>query len=30
VEPNELDAAAFTEFVRAEIARWTPLAKAVK
>jgi len=30
VEPNELDAAAFTEFVRVEIARWTPLAKAVK
>jgi len=30
VEPNDLDAAAFTEFVRAEIARWAPLAKAVK
>jgi len=30
VEPNELDAAAFTDFVRAEIARWTPLAKAMK
>lgn len=30
VEPNDLDAAAFTAFVRAEIARWTPLAKAMK
>jgi len=30
VEPNELDAAAFTDFVRAEIARWAPLAKAMK
>jgi tripartite-type tricarboxylate transporter receptor subunit TctC len=30
VEPNELDAAAFTDFVRAEIERWTPLAKAMK
>ena len=30
IEPNDLDAAAFTEFVRAEIARWTPLAKAMK
>jgi tripartite-type tricarboxylate transporter receptor subunit TctC len=30
VEPNDLDAAAFTDFVRAEIARWTPLAKAMK
>ncbi|MGH8681357.1 MAG: Bug family tripartite tricarboxylate transporter substrate binding protein [Burkholderiales bacterium] len=30
IEPNELDAAAFTAFVRAEIERWAPLAKAVK
>jgi tripartite-type tricarboxylate transporter receptor subunit TctC len=30
VEPNDLDAAAFTAFVRAEIARWAPLARAVK
>jgi tripartite-type tricarboxylate transporter receptor subunit TctC len=30
IEPNELDAAAFTEFVRAEIARWTPLAQAMR
>jgi len=30
IEPNDLDAAAFTEFVRAEIARWTPLARAMK
>jgi tripartite-type tricarboxylate transporter receptor subunit TctC len=30
VEPNDLDAAAFTAFVRAEIERWTPLAKAMK
>ena len=30
VEPNDLDAAAFTEFVRAEIARWAPLANAMK
>ncbi|HLB13913.1 MAG TPA: tripartite tricarboxylate transporter substrate binding protein [Burkholderiales bacterium] len=30
VEPNDLDAAAFTAFVRAEIERWTPLARAVK
>lgn len=29
IEPNDLDAAAFTEFVRKEIARWTPFAKAV-
>ncbi|HSD55006.1 MAG TPA: tripartite tricarboxylate transporter substrate binding protein [Burkholderiales bacterium] len=27
-EPNDLDAAAFTEFVRAEIARWTPVVRA--
>jgi tripartite-type tricarboxylate transporter receptor subunit TctC len=30
IEPNELDPAQFTEFVRAEIARWTPLARALK
>jgi tripartite-type tricarboxylate transporter receptor subunit TctC len=30
VEPNDLDSAAFTAFVRAEIERWTPLARAVK
>jgi tripartite-type tricarboxylate transporter receptor subunit TctC len=30
VEPNELDAAAFTAFVGAEIERWTPLAKAMQ
>jgi tripartite-type tricarboxylate transporter receptor subunit TctC len=29
-EPNDLDAAAFTEFVRTEIDRWGPLAKALK
>ena len=27
-EPNDLDAAAFTEFVRAEVARWTPIVRA--
>jgi tripartite-type tricarboxylate transporter receptor subunit TctC len=27
-EPNDLDPAAFTEFVRAEIARWTPVVRA--
>ena len=27
-EPNDLDASAFTQFVRAELERWTPLAKA--
>jgi tripartite-type tricarboxylate transporter receptor subunit TctC len=27
-EPNDLDAAAFTEFVRAELARWTPVVRA--
>ncbi len=30
IEPNDLDAAAFTAFVRAEIARWGPVAKAAK
>ena len=29
-EPNDLDAAAFTQFVRAEIERWSPLAKAAQ
>jgi tripartite-type tricarboxylate transporter receptor subunit TctC len=28
IEPNELDAAAFTEFIRAEIKRWHPVVKA--
>jgi tripartite-type tricarboxylate transporter receptor subunit TctC len=30
IEPNDLDAAAFTAFVRAEIERWSPIARAVK
>jgi tripartite-type tricarboxylate transporter receptor subunit TctC len=30
IEPNDLDPAQFTAFVRAEIARWAPLAKALK
>jgi tripartite-type tricarboxylate transporter receptor subunit TctC len=30
IEPNDLDPAQFAAFVRAEIARWTPLAKALK
>ena len=30
IEPNDLDAAAFTQFVRAELERWTPLAKAAQ
>jgi tripartite-type tricarboxylate transporter receptor subunit TctC len=30
IEPNDLDAAAYTAFVRDEIARWAPLARAVK
>jgi tripartite-type tricarboxylate transporter receptor subunit TctC len=29
-EPNELDAAGYAEFIRAEIRRWTPLAGAAK
>lgn len=29
-EPNDLDAAAFTQFVKSEIERWTPLAKAAQ
>ena len=27
IEPNDLDARAFAEFVRAEVARWTPVAR---
>ena len=30
IEPNDLDPAQFTEFIRAEIARWTPVVKAIK
>jgi tripartite-type tricarboxylate transporter receptor subunit TctC len=30
LEPNDLDAAAFTQFVRAELERWTPLARAAQ
>ena len=30
IEPNNLDAAAFTQFVRAEVERWTPLARAAQ
>lgn len=30
IEPNDLDAAAFTQFVRTELDRWTPLAKAAQ
>jgi tripartite-type tricarboxylate transporter receptor subunit TctC len=30
IEPNDLDAGQFTEFVRAEIARWAPLARTLK
>lgn len=30
IEPGDLDAAAFTQYVRSEIARWTALAKAAK
>ena len=30
IEAGDLDAAAFTQFVRSEIARWTPLAKAAQ
>ena len=29
-EPNDLDPAAYAEFIRAEIRRWTPLARAAK
>jgi tripartite-type tricarboxylate transporter receptor subunit TctC len=29
-EPNELDAAGYTEFIRAEIRRWAPLARTAK
>jgi tripartite-type tricarboxylate transporter receptor subunit TctC len=30
IEPNDLDADGFTRFVRAEVARWAPVAKAAK
>jgi tripartite-type tricarboxylate transporter receptor subunit TctC len=30
IEPNDLDPAQFTEFVRSEIVRWTPIAKTLK
>jgi tripartite-type tricarboxylate transporter receptor subunit TctC len=30
IEPNDLDAATFTQFVRTELERWTPLAKAAQ
>ena len=30
IEPNDLDPAAFTQFVRAEVARWAPIAKAAR
>jgi len=30
IEPNDLDPAQFTEFVRTEIVRWTPVAKTLK
>ena len=30
IEPNDMDAAAFMQFVRAELERWTPLAKAAQ
>ena len=30
IEPGDLDAAAFTQYLRSEIARWTPLAKAAQ
>ncbi|HKA45521.1 MAG TPA: tripartite tricarboxylate transporter substrate binding protein [Burkholderiales bacterium] len=30
IEPNDLDAEGFTRFVRAEVARWGPVAKAAK
>jgi len=30
IEPNDLDPAQFTAFVRTEIARWTPLARTLK
>ena len=29
-EPNDLDAAGYTDFIRAEIRRWAPLARAAK
>jgi tripartite-type tricarboxylate transporter receptor subunit TctC len=30
IEPNDLDTAGFTRFVRAEVARWAPIAKAAR
>jgi tripartite-type tricarboxylate transporter receptor subunit TctC len=30
IEPNDMDPAAFTRFVRAEVARWGPIAKAAR
>jgi tripartite-type tricarboxylate transporter receptor subunit TctC len=30
IEPNDMDSAAFTQFIRAELERWTPLAKAAQ
>ena len=30
VDPNNMDATAFTQFVRAEVERWTPLARAAQ
>jgi tripartite-type tricarboxylate transporter receptor subunit TctC len=30
LEPNDLDPAAFAQYVRAEIERWTPLARAAQ
>ena len=30
IEPGDLDAGAFTQFVRSEVERWTPLAKAAQ
>jgi len=30
IEPGDLDADAFTQFFRAEIERWAPLARAAK
>lgn len=30
IEPNDLDPQAFTAFLRAEIARWTPIARSAK
>jgi tripartite-type tricarboxylate transporter receptor subunit TctC len=30
IEPNDLDADGFTRFLRAEVTRWAPVAKAAK